>query len=390
MTAAEKHMSRNLVTLGLSSSEIDGIRAAFKDRAFFSARCQSVRHLQTAQGKIADWISSAKTERGTFATRADAVQAIMDSARREGIATGTGKLSDPGSEARAKVIVDTNAGLAAGYVDWLDANSEGARRAFPAFELIRVTEPGKPENRRDWFARWREAGGITYQGRMIALKEDDIWVSLSRFGVPYPPFDYNSGMGVDDVPFDECVALGLITDDWNPKADAVENFNATLEAQMDFEGEDDPYYQFMKDAFGDQIKYDGGKVKWQADIIQDMIANPATAPTATRLGKPTAQCLRVAKESNITLPNSQLTMTRSNIEHARKRHIGTAETHADGIPLIERDLELIPHVWRFPDRVYANGGVTFIDMDSVDGSIYRIVVKHYEKDINFSTFYHTQ
>jgi hypothetical protein len=31
--------------------------------------------------------------------------------------------------------------------------------------------------------------------RMIARKDSPIWEALSRFGTPYPPFDFNSGCG---------------------------------------------------------------------------------------------------------------------------------------------------------------------------------------------------
>lgn len=45
---------------------------------------------------------------------------------------------------------------------------------------------------------------------MIALKNDPIWEEISEFGLPYAPFDYNSGMDVKDVDYDEAVELGLI------------------------------------------------------------------------------------------------------------------------------------------------------------------------------------
>lgn len=47
---------------------------------------------------------------------------------------------------------------------------------------------------------------------MIALKTDPIWVKISRFGQPYPPYDYGSGMGVVDVSRAEAERLGLISE----------------------------------------------------------------------------------------------------------------------------------------------------------------------------------
>lgn len=48
---------------------------------------------------------------------------------------------------------------------------------------------------------------------MVALKTSPIWVELSRFGYPYPPFDFNSGMWVRPVSDDDCEALGLLADE---------------------------------------------------------------------------------------------------------------------------------------------------------------------------------
>lgn len=47
-------------------------------------------------------------------------------------------------------------------------------------------------------------------GRMIALKDDPIWTEISAFGLPYAPFDYNSGMDLRDIDRDEAEALGLL------------------------------------------------------------------------------------------------------------------------------------------------------------------------------------
>ena len=47
-------------------------------------------------------------------------------------------------------------------------------------------------------------------GRMIALKTDPIWMRISAFGLPWPPFDFNSGMGVRNVRRREAVNLGLL------------------------------------------------------------------------------------------------------------------------------------------------------------------------------------
>ncbi len=260
MTAQEEILRKKLITSGLSSEEIDMVFTGLKRRALFSAKIESVRFLQEAQKQVADYLAANPNFDGAITSRASAVSDIMAKAREEGIDTGTGKLTDPGSVARAKVIVDTNADLARGYVGYVSGASKGARLAFPAQELIRVEER---QSKRDWTGKWKANGGKIFGGRMIALKEDPIWTAISRFGVPYPPFDYGSGMGAEDVDYDTCIQLGVISEEYKPEGNIIEDFNAKVEAQLEFKGETDPAWKFLKNAYGDQITYKDGKITWQ-------------------------------------------------------------------------------------------------------------------------------
>ncbi len=81
----------------------------------------------------------------------------------------------------------------------------------PAQRMVRM---GYRENPRDWKTRWFEAwekvgGEGACKEEMVALTSSPIWQELSVFGLPYPPFDYNSGMGVLPVDRDEAEAMGL-------------------------------------------------------------------------------------------------------------------------------------------------------------------------------------
>ena len=391
MTAQEKILIKALVTSGLSSAEIDLVRAGFKDRAFFSARINSVRYLQTAQQQVADWLGSVKREDGALTTRASAISAIMASAKREGIATGTGTVSDPGSVARAKVVVDTNADLARGYVSHVQQSSTGARLAFPAQELIRVEER---QTKRAWASKWTSNGGKLYGIRMIALKEDPVWTKISRFGVPYPPFDYGSGMGVEEVDYDTCIELGVITEAYKPEGDIVQDFNATLEADMDFSGKTEADRQalsFMTDSFGDQVWLDNkaGKLKWKADIISDLLKDSdAAMTTSLRLGKPTLQAIEAAKEMGADVSGKALTMPGSMVKHEFVKHYGPAEKEQSNIPLTEADMRMLPNVWRFPDQVRkSKKGGLYVEQRSADGSWYRLVITDHPKEVKFHTYY---
>jgi hypothetical protein len=107
--------------------------------------------------------------------------------------------------------------MARGYARWKTDMDPDILEASPCYELIRVRS--KVEIR-DWPLVWEEAGGTFHgtpgpdypgaPGRMIALKTDPIWLVISRFKTPWPPFQPDSGMGLRSVRWKEAEALGLI------------------------------------------------------------------------------------------------------------------------------------------------------------------------------------
>jgi hypothetical protein len=375
MTAAEKILQKRLITAGLSSADWDRVQAGLKDRAFWSARVQNVRFLQTAQQDLGAILANARNSDGALVSRAQIVSDLMRTAREEDISTGTGGLTDPGSAKRAATIVDTNAGLARGYTDFVAGNTPSARAAYPAWELIRVAPRVL---RRDWIQRWTDAGGQLSGGRMIALKDDRIWSRISAFGNPWPPFDYGSGMGVADISFEECVRIGLVQSDWLPPANSnpVADFNQSLQESITFSGPNDPAWTWLKDQFGDQVKYEDGKIVWQADVIADAIANTAAgARTAIRFGTLTDDALQTLQEAGLSLPPNRLTTDTGLIRHALDRHGVGNEVRPDQLPLTDRDIALLPHVWRSPDRTFQEGeGICFAKRVA-DGEI-RIIVSN--------------
>jgi hypothetical protein len=221
----------------MRTAEWQRVPQGLRDGAFFSAGVTHTQFLAQQQRSITDMIARAretnaagesmwKMDRGQF------VKQLRVLGEELGVQHPTGReggikendLTDPLSIARLKLVVNTQLELAYGYGQYVAAMDEDVLQEWPAWELVRITPRKAP---RDWFQRWSEAGGTLHDGRMIALKTDPIWAKLSRFGNPHPPFDFNSGMGVEEVDRDTVESLGLMSMSMN---EALQDF-ATLKFQ---------------------------------------------------------------------------------------------------------------------------------------------------------------
>jgi len=398
MTPSEYILRKSVVTQGrMSSTDWDLMDAAIKERAFVSSRVESVRFLDVCRSRIADLLENRRDEDGALVSRARVVSDIMHAARNAGIARGTASLSDPGSYARANVIIDTNAGMAAGYVQAELANSHGARMSFPAQELLRFEDRDK---KRDWRSRWTAAGGKFYGGRMIALKSDPVWVGISRFGNPYPPFDFNSGMGVEDVSYDEAVELGVIQDGYEPpEKSPLADFNDKLEASMEVSGPKSERLQDMQKIFGDQIQYNPHtkKIYFDGAMIHDVVKQvrvqfdaglkQTSVKAKPSIGRPPSMFCEKAG----IMPDSAdkpLRLSPSAIFHVLQDHVNK-DKDSRNIPLQDRELTLIGHVWRNPDSVEpAKDGKWMLTKTASDGNLYRLVIlPESSGGFSFHTFY---
>ncbi|EIP99453.1 hypothetical protein OpiT1DRAFT_03970 [Opitutaceae bacterium TAV1] len=223
--AMQANEVRALLPTDLDSAWLEELDPEIRIRARFSAKVESARHLsrldeavaQFTEGKIG-WVEAKKN--------------IRQSIEREGYVPDPehrGGLQDLSSDARITLQLRMNVQQAQGYGHWKQGQNPTLLDAFPAQEFLRLASREKP--RENWPERWLAAGGPRTSAwpRMIALKNDPCWVSLSRFGTPYPPFDYSSGMGVVDTPRREAEALGLITRDDIPQPQDL-GFNDDLQA----------------------------------------------------------------------------------------------------------------------------------------------------------------
>lgn len=203
--------ARAVLPTELTTREIAGIAPHLREQARFSAQTIYGSHLSKI-GDVIDSILAPQTIGGRVAGMdwGTARLALKDSLRSLGYDAGAdaGRLTDLSSDARLNLVIRTGVEQAQGFGWWQQGQDPETLDLWPAQELFRAEGRKEP---RDWPARWLANGGAFYDGRMIALKNDPIWVAISAFGLPYPPFDFGSGMDVRDVDREEAEAFGLIS-----------------------------------------------------------------------------------------------------------------------------------------------------------------------------------
>lgn len=214
---------RSLLPTSFRTQLLQQLPAQLRERALFSAGVTNAELLQ----KVGDSVNGLLTGQTGRAEMRAGLKQLLGSLGDTSV--DDSKLTDLRSDARLNLILDTNVEMAQGYGQWKQGQDPAVLDEWPAQELIRVRDSRVP---RDWPARWAEAGGTFYGARMIALKNDPIWTAISRFGLPYPPFDFNSGMDVQDVDRDTAVAAGLIDEDTELQPQD-RGFNADLQASPD-------------------------------------------------------------------------------------------------------------------------------------------------------------
>jgi hypothetical protein len=96
-----------------------------------------------------------------------------------------------------------------------DAVQSAEERAVsPARELICSAYDDNGAKRvLEWRRRWEKAGGTLYGKRMVARVDSPVWLALSRFGLPFAPFDFDAPESHHDterVFDDEAEELGVV------------------------------------------------------------------------------------------------------------------------------------------------------------------------------------
>lgn len=388
MTPADKILQKALVGSSLDSRQWSMVQAGLRDRAFFSATVEDARVLHAFRDATARVAAGGMSASEARTAMRDALTAAGYH-RPEG---AEGSMRDLMSQRRLDLIVKTNVEQARGWAQYMEGTTPGALLAYPAQRLVRVRGRKAP---RDWAARWKDAGdAVGWQGasreEMTALKLSPIWVELSRFGTPYPPFDYNSGMGLEDVGKRRAIELGLVTreelaETVRERADegagaqsdsaAVPSFNANLSADVPWANDED--WAFLKHSFGDQIRQDGQKVMWREEVLRETVLHGKNF--TVKLGVPQGGMLDKLGDVDASFAESVRgkSLTVDQTWRDAKRPDGTDHTthfypdpaHPNNIPLEVGDMELLPSIWRSPDNVRKLQKDIFeASIDMLDGS----------------------
>ena len=340
MTAAEKLLQKALVASNLDSRQWNSIQAGIRDRAFFSANVESVEFLSEARRMIAEQAAGGKS---LSEIRRDLREVLLKQNYKP-LPGEENTIKDLLSKRRLDVLVKTNVDQARGFIRYCEDNTPGGFAAFPAQELVRVEQRKQP---RRWDVRWEGAGGRLYHGRMIALKDDPIWVKISAFGNPFPPFDFGSGMGVRNISREEALELGVLTENDIERgvkhreammdAGTHPSLNGHLEASIkDTDGTG------LAEIFGDQVKVESGRIIFNGNLISGLKSGETV-------------------KAGLGAPSSRLKDLFPDVQSP----VLTASQLKDLDPATA---ELVPSLWRKPDMVRIVDGNAELSLATFDGS----------------------
>jgi hypothetical protein len=211
-----------LLPTTLSSAELAPIRLDIAKTALASARVYEARFLSDLASVVESMLSPLEREDGNIQgmNLAEARTNLKAKLKEYGYEPPEGerdRITDLSSDQRLNLMVETQVDLNRGYGQWRQGQDEDILDVWPAQELYRAEPREEP---RDWDQIWDEAASrvdpaahrvFKETNRKVALKDSPIWLTISDFGVPYPPFKFNSGMKVEDVERDAAISLGLMS-----------------------------------------------------------------------------------------------------------------------------------------------------------------------------------
>lgn len=206
MTPADLIRLKKTYAKTLTTQQVDQLSQNFREASAWIVGCEEARIINTY------YQTAAQIADGTL-TPAEARRKIRQTLQEAGYQPdkpGTWQDLKNGT-ARQKLILQTITDKAAACA-WHNAIAED-----PTLPAQRLTRQGHRQHPRNWRARWLTAyQALSPEDKKtarpdtpVALTTSPIWRLISRWGDPYPPFDYNSGMTTEPLTTEETRAAGL-------------------------------------------------------------------------------------------------------------------------------------------------------------------------------------
>lgn len=283
------------------TKELDMMPVWLRERAFFMAGVNRVEILQEFENRVR---RIAKGELTVQEARKE-LRGELDRLGYEPEAGTEGTIKDLRTMRRMNVALETNLAQIHGYDRWM--RQQEALKAFPAQKFVRLRLANVP--RPDWPERFAlavaesgEAAGANV-GEMAALVNHPCWVRLSRFGTPYAPFDFGSGMGLRPLSRTAAKDLGLMP---GPEATAAHEqmmepqdrgLNESLEASPAITGQE--FRDELAEAMQGLGRWDGkrfiftdpnGTRPYTAEALAELWSQPLPEAFAHLPGKGQMQC----------------------------------------------------------------------------------------------------
>lgn len=237
--------ARKVTASPMTAAEWLQLDQDIRNRSYWSATVEDERYLDAQYLRIKNYI-----EQKPGYDRSGFIRDMQNLADQYNLRPTDPKkrntIQDVGSVRRLNLVWKINTEMAEGYALW--KGSMQTLDLYPFQELIRVESRIIP---RKWLDIWQANGGKLINGRMIAHKLDNIWLAISRFGNPFPPFDYNSGMGLREISKKEGMHYGLDPNGGDMKK---MGFNDTLQA--DVKSMSDDGIQAVRSKLADAVIHD--------------------------------------------------------------------------------------------------------------------------------------
>jgi hypothetical protein len=341
-----------------TSAEIERLPSSIRRQALFSAQMSLYSPLVEMGNSIKGILDGTKS---ASESRRD-IRVALSSAGYVAPGGKEDSLQDHTSKRRLDLILQQNVRKARGYAKRAADMDPDTLDQWPAQELIRVMPRKKA---RSWKARWEAAGGTLIQGRMVALKTAPIWSNISRFGDPFPPFDYGSGMGLKDIDRDEAEELGLLGPEDVLTPDPVE-FPDVEEANLPGIDQMPQLMDALKKAMGDSASFTGDVLTIKPSILEGasgsaktlglgQLQDVAIAKAAPQIKPQEALALIDRKQAVVLDPQGRLvSVSRSAVD----KWTGNQEQRLSGI---RRAFDSV----REPQETWERGGRTYYMRSSV-------------------------